>query len=113
MPSYKKDALLTEAVDTAREALAEITPVEQIGEHLSAVADGERLITHRFTALKPGYTGWEWFVTLARAPRSKKVTICELGLLPGAGALLAPEWVPWSARVSDSEKVQDAAEAPA
>ncbi|GAA1808749.1 DUF3027 domain-containing protein [Nesterenkonia flava] len=104
MPTYKKDTVLAEAQELARTALAEIAPQDQIGEHLSISADGDRLLTHRFAASKPGYHGWEWFVTLARAPRSKKPTVCELGLLPGAGALLAPEWVPWSERVSEEEK---------
>ena len=104
MPSYKKDAVLSEAVDLARSALTEITEEEQIGDHLSAAAEGERLVAHRFAAHRPGYRGWEWFVTLARAPRSKKVTVCAGGLRPGEDALLAPEWVPWAERVTDDEK---------
>jgi hypothetical protein len=47
----------------------------------------------------PGYSGWHWAVTVARAPRSKTVTVDEVVLLPGEGALLAPEWVPWSERL--------------
>lgn len=104
MPNYKKDAVLAEAVGLARAALSEITDDEQIGEHLGAAAEGDRLIAHRFAAHRPGYLGWEWFVTVARAPRSKKVTVCEVGLLPGENALLAPEWVPWAERVTDDEK---------
>lgn len=104
MPSYKKDAVLAEALDDAREALADVADDEQVGGHLSASAQGDRLLTHRFAADRPGYLGWEWFVTLARAPRSKKVTVCEVGLLPGEDALLAPEWVPWAERVTDDEK---------
>ena len=104
MPSFKKDAVLAEAVEVARAALSEITAEEQIGEHLGAAAEGERLTAHRFAAHRPGYQGWEWFVTLARAPRSKKVTVCEVGLLPGENAVLAPEWVPWAERVTDDEK---------
>lgn len=104
MPSFKKDALLAEAVEDARSALADVAEDEQVGGHLSVSAQGDRLLTHRFTAARPGYRGWEWFVTLARAPRSKKVTVCEVGLLPGEGALLAPEWVPWAERVTEDEK---------
>ncbi|RJN31552.1 DUF3027 domain-containing protein [Nesterenkonia natronophila] len=104
MASYKKDAALVEAVSVARSALSEVALAAQIGEHLGTRADGERLITHRFAADRPGYRGWEWFVTVARAPRSKKVTVCELGLLPGHDALIAPEWVPWSERLADADK---------
>lgn len=103
MPAYKKDLVLADAVDEARAALNEIAPGEQIGDHLGVKADADRLVTHRFAGRKPGYHGWEWFVTLARAPRSKKVTVCELGMLPGDDALLAPEWVPWAERVAAGE----------
>lgn len=108
MVTYKKDSVLVEAVNAARTALDEIAPQGQIGAHLGAKADGERLITHRFAANRAGYRGWEWFVTLARAPRSKKVTVCELGMLPGEDALTAPQWVPWSERVTDEDKTKAA-----
>jgi hypothetical protein len=62
-------------------------------------ADGDRIATHAFEASLPGYRGWQWAVTVARAPRSKTVTVDEVVLLPGADALLAPEWVPWEQRV--------------
>lgn len=104
MPSFKLDAVLAEAMDSARSALAESAPQDQIGEHLGRTAEGDRLVTHRFTAHRSGYRGWEWFVTVARAPRSKKVTVCEVGMLPGEGALLAPGWVPWAERVTEAEK---------
>ena len=50
-----------------------------------------------------GYSGWYWAVTLARAPRSKSVTVDEVVLLPGADALLAPEWVPWQERLQPGD----------
>lgn len=103
MPAYKKDLVLAEAVIDARTALNEIASEEQVGQHLGTKADADRLVTHRFAAQKPGYSGWEWFVTVARAPRSKKVTVCELGMLPGDGALLAPAWVPWAERMAAGE----------
>jgi hypothetical protein len=34
-----------------------------------------------------------------RPPRLKTVTVDEVVLLPGPGALLAPDWVPWSERL--------------
>lgn len=104
MAAHRKDTVLAEAAEEARAALAEIAPENQVGEHLGVSADDDRLLTHRFAARRPGYHGWEWFVTLARAPRSKKVTVCELGMLPGKDALLAPEWVPWSERVAAGEQ---------
>jgi hypothetical protein len=105
----KLDELLAGAVEEARAALTAETGLAedgQVGSHVGAVADDDRLVTHRFTATLPGYGGWEWFATLARAPRSKVVTVCEVGLLPGEDAILAPDWVPWSERVSQEEKIR-------
>lgn len=99
----KLDDFLAQAVDVARDRLLEVVEADQLGEHLSATADGERLVTHRFAAKVAGYDGWVWFISMARVPRSKEATVCELGLIPGEGALLAPEWVPWSARVTAEE----------
>lgn len=103
--SPRPDALIAESVELARTALAEEFPGEAIGEHAGVSVDDERVMTHRFEGSKRGYRGWQWYATLARAPRAKKVTVCELGLLPAEDALLAPEWVPWSDRVrpEDSE----------
>ena len=99
------DTTLAKAVDQARAALLEITDESMIGEHLEAVNDGERLVTHRFEALRPGYEGWCWFATLTRIPRAqaKDITVCEVGILPGDDALLAPAWVPWAERVRPEE----------
>ncbi|MGW9552491.1 DUF3027 domain-containing protein, partial [Citricoccus zhacaiensis] len=95
----KLDDLLAAAVAEARAALEGLAEDGDIGEHVGAVADDDRLVTHRFAATLSGYGGWEWFATLCRAPRSKVVTVCETGLLPGATAILAPDWLPWSERV--------------
>ena len=99
------DTTLAKAVDHARTALLEITDEASIGEYIDAVNDGERLVTHRFEALRPGYEGWSWFATLTRIPRAqaKDLTVCEVGILPGEDALLAPAWVPWAERVRPEE----------
>ena len=75
----KLDDFLAQAVDVARDRLLEVVEADQLGEHLSATADGERLVTHRFAAEVAGYDGWVWFISLARVPRSKEATVCELG----------------------------------
>lgn len=106
----KADAVLIAAVEQARAGLLEVVEAAQIGEYVGAEADADRLVTHRFQALRPGYNGWQWYSTLARAPRSKKVTVCEVGLLPSAESLLAPEWVPWSQRVRPEDVAQEQAE---
>ena len=94
-----RDAVLTGAVELARAAAQEVAESpEDVGEHLGTVAEADRLISHRFACTMRGYRGWHWTVTLARVPRGRTATVCEVELLPGDGALLAPSWLPWSAR---------------
>ena len=95
------DQACAEAVDLAREALAAEAGVDPgvVGEHLAAEAVGDRVVTHLFECTDPAYAGWRWAVTVARAPRSKVVTVDETVLLPGPDALLAPPWVPWHDRL--------------
>lgn len=95
------DQICADATDLARQALVDVGGVspDAIGEHLGVEAVGDRLVTHLFDSADPAYTGWRWAVTVARAPRSKLVTIDESVLLPGPDALLAPPWVPWQDRL--------------
>jgi hypothetical protein len=102
----KLDAVLAEAIERARQGVLEIAPAEQVGQHVSAVAEGERLVVHRFEARVPGYGGWQWFASVARVPRSKHVTVCEVGLPPSGQSLLAPDWVPWAERVRPEEAAE-------
>jgi hypothetical protein len=92
------DAVLAAAVELARSAAIEVGD-DSVGEHLGVQADADRIVTHTFTTTLPGYVGWHWAVTLVRAPRAKVATVDEVVLLPGEGALLAPEWVPWNERL--------------
>ena len=96
-----KDRTLTSAaaVERARSALYEITEPLSVGEHTAAKLQAERLVTHLFECNLAGYDGWRWAATMARPPRSRTATVCELELLPGEDALLAPPWVPWADRL--------------
>lgn len=95
-----KDAVLSSAVELARAAAEEVAEnPELVGEHLGLVVEGERLISHRFATTAPGYRGWTWNVTVARVPRGRTATVCEVNLLPGDDAVRAPAWVPWSDRL--------------
>lgn len=98
------DQKLAQAKEFALTALKELVPAEEIGDGHRVAADDDRLVTHYFTSTKRGYRAWEWYVTIARAPRQAEPTVCETGILPSDDALLAPEWVPWSERLSDEEK---------
>lgn len=97
-----KDAVLTAdaAVELARAAAEEVAESpSDVGAHLGLVVEGDRLVSHRFAAGMRGYRGWSWVVTLARVPRGRAATVCEVELLPGDDAMLAPEWLPWSERL--------------
>ncbi|WP_406000077.1 DUF3027 domain-containing protein [Streptomyces sp. NBC_00829] len=97
--SRTPDRLCAEAVDLARAAAEEAAAPGVVGEHVSLVSEGDRVVTHFFESKEIGYRGWRWAVTVARASRAKVVTLDETVLLPGPDALLAPEWVPWSERL--------------
>jgi len=103
----KVDEILAAAKDVALQGVREITPDHNIGLVHHVRPEEERLSTHLFECTMPGYRGWFWFATLSRAPRSKVATICEVGLLPGDDALIAPDWVPWADRVRPEDLEQD------
>ncbi|MDR1385999.1 MAG: DUF3027 domain-containing protein [Propionibacteriaceae bacterium] len=91
------------AVELARQAAWETAGPEQVGEHLGAVLEADRVATHAFVCLHPGYLGWYWAVTVARASRQKEATVDEVVLLPGAESLRAPDWVPWADRIGPGD----------
>jgi hypothetical protein len=95
----KPDAVCLAAVDLARAAAEEIAGVIGVGDYVGAQAEDTRVVSHFFACPHPGYRGWHWSVTVARAARSRLVSIDEIVLLPGEGALLAKPWVPWAERI--------------
>ena len=96
--SAAPDAVCAEAVDLARAAAVELGGPD-VGDHLGVVAEDERVVTHQFSCTNAGYRGWVWSVTLARAPRTKVVTVDEVVLLPSDDAILSPQWLPWDQRL--------------
>ncbi len=93
------DQACAAAVGLARGAAEEIARPGEVGEHLGFDNEGDRVVTHYFECLDRAYLGWRWAVTVTRASRARVVTVSETVLLPGAGALLAPRWVPWNERL--------------
>ncbi|WP_314706395.1 DUF3027 domain-containing protein [Rothia mucilaginosa] len=104
----KVDEILAAAKDVALQGVREIAPAHAIGLVHHVRAEEERLSTHLFECTLPGYRGWFWFATLSRVPRSRVATICEVGLLPGDDALIAPDWVPWADRVRPEDLQENA-----
>jgi len=93
------DEQLAAATDVARAAVGVAADPATVGDHLCSVEDGERLASHHFGCLRPGYGGWYWSVSLSRAPDSDKITVNDVILLPGDHAIIAPEWKPYRERI--------------
>ena len=89
----------------AREALREITPDATVGELIGQQPEGDGVTTLAFAATMPGYPGWRWTVSVAELP-GEGPSVLEAELLPGEGALLAPDWVPWSERLEEYRAAQ-------
>ena len=96
----------------AREALLEITADATIGDLVGQSDEGEGVTTLSFAATMPGYPGWHWTVSVAELP-DEAPSVLEVELMPGDGALLAPDWVPWSERLEEYRAAQAAAAAEA
>ncbi len=96
----------------ARAALLETTAPANVGDWVAEEvrpesADGAEIVDVVFANEQSGYQGWAWVVTVA-AVAGDEPTVLELGLIPGEGALLSPEWIPWSVRLAEW-KAQQAA----
>ena len=105
--AVKKDAVLEDAVDVARAGAEAVAYPRTVGEHVGFEMVSERLATHYFASTDAGYVGWCWAVTVARVPRGRVATVCEVDMTPREGALLAPEWVPWEERLRPSDISRD------
>jgi len=101
------DPALLDARDLALQALSEVTPPSSIGEPAGYRVEADGVVSLRFENLLAGYPGWFWTVSLARLDDAEP-TVLEVELLPGDGALLAPDWVPWAERLADYQAAQAA-----
>lgn len=94
------DARLIDARDLALAALHEITSPSTVGPAAGHVVEEDGSVSLRFENRLGGYPGWFWTVTVA-AVDDADPTVLEVELLPGDGALLAPDWVPWAERLAE------------
>lgn len=104
------DPELLAATDLARAALLEVEQEQHIGEFMGHEADESGAVTLFFASTLPGYPGWRWAATVAKASPDAQPTVLEVEMLPGEGALLSPEWVPWSERLAQYRESQAALE---
>ncbi|MDQ1545833.1 MAG: hypothetical protein QOH69_737 [Actinomycetota bacterium] len=89
----------------ALSALLEVTPPATVGEFVGETDEGDYVVTYRFATTLPGYPGWNWTIAIAHLPEEEP-TVVESELLPADGALLAPDWIPWSDRMDDYRAAQ-------
>lgn len=99
--------ILSDDQKFALKALLEETPVLTVGAFVGETDNGDNAITYAFAATMPGYPGWNWTITIAHLPGAEP-TVVESELTPAEGALLAPDWVPWSDRMDDYRAAQAA-----
>jgi len=81
-------------------AIADAGNPELVGADVSVEIDDDgRVETYLFEANLAGYKGWRWCVTIAIVDKKSEPTICDVVVLPGPDALLAPEWVAYRDRI--------------
>ncbi len=97
------DQACADAVEQARTAAIARSGTIGVGGHIGVRPEDARVATHLFECTHPGYPGWYWSVTVARASRARVVTVSEVTLVPGEAALLAPAWVPWAERIGPKD----------
>lgn len=83
----------------ARAALAEITPETTVGAFREITVE-DAVATVRFSPRMGGYPGWVWAVAIA-VNEGLEPSVLETELIPSDGALVAPDWVPWSDRLEE------------
>lgn len=89
----------------ARDALLEITPAATVGALAGRVDESGGAVSLQFLSTMPGYPDWRWTVSLAEV-EGEAPTVLEVELMPGSGAVLAPDWIPWSDRLAEYTAAQ-------
>ena len=85
-------------------AIADAGNPELVGADVSVEIDDDgRVETYLFEAHLAGYRGWRWCVTIAKVDKKSEPTICDVVVLPGPDALLAPEWVAYRDRIQPGD----------
>ena len=85
-------------------AIADAGSADLVGADVSVEIDDDgRVETYLFEAHLAGYKGWRWCVTIAIVDKKSEPTICDVVVLPGPDALLAPEWVAYRDRIQPGD----------
>ena len=85
-------------------AIADAGSADLVGADVSVEIDDDgRVETYLFEAHLAGYKVWRWCVTIAIVDKKSEPTICDVVVLPGPDALLAPEWVAYRDRIQPGD----------
>ena len=91
------DLALSAAIETAGDK-------SQVGAFVTVEYDDEsRLANYLFESDLPGYKGWRWSVTVAKVDDGSAATVCDVVVIPGPDALLAPKWIPFADRLQPGD----------
>ena len=91
------DLALNAAVESAGDK-------SQVGAFISVDLDEDSgLANYLFDAKLTGYEGWRWSVTIAKVDEDSTPTICDVVMIPGPDALLAPKWIPYADRLQPGD----------
>jgi hypothetical protein len=106
MPNSSTPPVATDAQRAlALSALVDLAPMDAVGPLVATHAEPDGITVLQFTCGLAGYPGWLWTVALATIDGDEP-TVVEAELLPDQGALVAPEWVPWSVRLTEYLEAQ-------
>ncbi len=89
----------------ALSALADFAPMDAVGPLVATHTELDGITVLQFTCGLAGYPGWLWTVALATIDGDAP-TVVEAELLPDEGALVAPEWIPLSVRLTEYLEAQ-------
>ena len=99
--SHENSAL----VEIARSAaITDSGDASRVGDLVDIEVTEETVTALTFESHLPGYVGWRWAVTIAKVDDGAP-TICDVVLLPGPDSILAPEWIPYSNRITSEDVV--------
>lgn len=76
---------------------------EEVGDFVQSIDLGDNVTDFRFEALRKGYEGWQWAVTLYHDVDRDTWSVNESTLVSTKDSLLAPAWIPWKDRLEASD----------
>lgn len=102
MTNNSSSALL----ELAKAAAADFAKPNALGDFVESVEEEPGVTTFMWQSTHAGYLGWRVAAIVAHFGGDEPATVSEVLLVPGADALVAPDWVPWSERLADYQALQ-------